>query len=159
MTGETCTLYQRWTANKSYHPPPPPKKTQQAFMDPSRRFLDRSDTSETHMGSHVHTPAALPCLWTASKHPLRSKRAFKLFQGTENPLCMSAPLITHRQQIHHSQMFGSVPSTREFGVEVLGSSYGVFEVINSVKVLSHLICCIGAFKWTSSSFTVTINMR
>lgn len=64
---------------------------------------------------------------------------------------MSVTLITHRQQIHQSQMFGSARSTREFGVEVLGSSDGVFEVINSVKVMSHLICCVGAFKWTSSS--------
>lgn len=74
---------------------------------------------------------------------------------------MSVTLITHRQQIHQSQMFGSARSTRDFGVEVLGSGYGVFEVLNSVKVMSHLIC-IGAFKWTSSSeltLTVTINMR
>lgn len=111
--------------------------------------------SEKYMGSHVHAPAALRRLWTASKHPLGSRVAFKLFQGIDNPPCMAAALIKYRQQIHQSQMLGSADLPHQFGVEVLR-----FKVTNSGKVVSHLICCIGVFKWTSSSeLALNINMQ
>lgn len=67
---------------------------------------------------------------------------------------MAAALIEYRQQIQ-SKMFGGANLPHEFGVEVLR-----FKVINSGNVVSHLICCIGVFKWTSSSeLTLNINMQ
>lgn len=107
-----------------------------ASRDASHLFLRKLDAAVR--STRAHTCAHQQhffCLWTASKNPLGSRRASRLVPGSE-----------------------SANLTPEFGVEVLRLSYGVCDDMTSVKVVSHLICCVSVFKWTSSS-ELTLNSK
>lgn len=143
MTGETCTLYQRWTANKSY--PPPIKSKKPLGILQAASWTDQTPVRSTWAHTCTHQQHFLACF----KTPAPFQKSLRAISRNREPTLQVC--CTNYTQTADSSEPNVWESTREFGAEVLGSSSGVFEVLNSVKVLSQLICCVGAFKWTSSS--------